>query len=473
MLLQTGEVGQDGAKEGLVGVGRGALDDHAAHRLLHPGSDLQQPQAKGVHRGGGELGSGGRLAHVPQENVGHGVQKEPELVGLEPVATRAAGLEVELEFLDPVFGFAAADVELVVDPLGSQIVHVGHDKSGVGALGEVFHLGHDAAGMLPGVGLVGEGREGALLFPGGLVGLAGLFDQRGDAVAKAGVGNEADRVGDVQTLQGAVEVGDGKAAVGPHEDVGFGVALLQPGENPSEDVGGAFGGMGPAGAQHGGQGVAGEAVEDEKRMEHVLAVEAVEEGELLAAVGGIVGGIDVDDDQAPGAGVGGDVGFDEEFGNTDQLFSGDAVFEPAQGGLGGEIGGRIGGAPGGDFEGGVGAQGVVVVGVLVAEGDGEGSMQEEGVLVVSDLAGIAGVMEAGRDVANEADAAFDLLQEEDTGIGGNLAAIEGGDDGFAAEVCKGELGVTVCTQRALLCWHVFLRRNNMLEGARSLVYTFS
>src|SRR5258708_36416192 len=47
------------------------------------------------------------------------------------------------------------------------------------------------------------------------------------------------------------------------------------------------------------QQAAGETFEDQHGVIHVLAVSAVEETELLLAVGGIVGGVDVEQDLAP------------------------------------------------------------------------------------------------------------------------------------------------------------------------------
>nr|WP_245802449.1 hypothetical protein [Desulfacinum hydrothermale] len=205
-------------------------------------------------------------------------------------------------------------------------------------------------------------------------------------------------------------------------------------------------------------------------MEHILFVEPVEQGQLLAAEGGVIGGIDVEDDMAASAGVGGYVGFEEYPGKADQLPSRNTVFQAGDCGLGGEIGVGIGGVAGGDLDSRVGTQGVVVVRILVAEGDGINALAKQRELGVPNLAQVSGVSDGGVEGANEASALFDLSQEGRTGVGGDLTAVEGGGEGFAAESCEGELGVTDCAQRALLFWHVFLWRNNMLEGARSLVY---
>ena len=57
-------------------------------------------------------------------------------------------------------------------------------------------------------------------------------------------------------------------------------------------------------AQHRRQGKAGGPVEDEERVIHVLFIIAVEEAELLPAVGRVIGGIHVQDDDLPGAKMG-------------------------------------------------------------------------------------------------------------------------------------------------------------------------
>ena len=62
--------------------------------------------------------------------------------------------------------------------------------------------------------------------------------------------------------------------------------------------------MGVAGTQHRGQGKAIAADEDEERVIHVLFVITMKEGELLLAVGGVVGGVHVQDNDPTGAGMG-------------------------------------------------------------------------------------------------------------------------------------------------------------------------
>ena len=55
---------------------------------------------------------------------------------------------------------------------------------------------------------------------------------------------------------------------------------------------------GRATAQTGGQQTTGVPLEDQQRVIHVLVVGAIEEAQLLLSVGGIVGGIDIEQDFA-------------------------------------------------------------------------------------------------------------------------------------------------------------------------------
>jgi hypothetical protein len=97
----------------------------------------------------------------------------------------------------------------------------------------------------------------------------------------------------VLLLQIVIESGHGKTGIGPEEDEGLGVRLPQLFDQPFEYCQRPLGGVGVAGAQHRGQGKAVLAGKNEERMIHVLFVIAVEEAELLLAVGGVIGGVQV------------------------------------------------------------------------------------------------------------------------------------------------------------------------------------
>ena len=127
-----------------------------------------------------------------------------------------------------------------------------------------------------------------------------------------------------------------------------------------------MGSVGVARPQHCGQRKAGAAVEDEKRMIHMLLVIAVEEAELLLPMGGIVGGVHVQDDNLPGAGMGLEVELQQPIGESTQVLGGNPVLEPGQGGLRGQVASTVRGPADHDLHGRVPGQGGGIVVVFVA-----------------------------------------------------------------------------------------------------------
>jgi hypothetical protein len=88
------------------------------------------------------------------------------------------------------------------------------------------------------------------------------------------------------------------------------------------------GGVGVAGAQYCSQGKTGAAVEDEERMIHMFFVIAEEEAGLLLPVGGVVGGVHVQDDDLPGTRMDLEVQVEEPDGEAAQVFDGNPVLKP-------------------------------------------------------------------------------------------------------------------------------------------------
>jgi hypothetical protein len=79
-------------------------------------------------------------------------------------------------------------------------------------------------------------------------------------------------------------------------------------------------------SQQGAQDAAGEAVVDDQGIVHVLAMEAVEEGHLLIAVGWVVGGVKLNDQHRRAPDVG-DESLDQQVVEGAVLGGGDRVFE--------------------------------------------------------------------------------------------------------------------------------------------------
>jgi len=165
-----------------VRIARGQVDPDAAAGLPEAGPDLQELQAQGVDLGGSQFGALKVAPQHPKQAVGRGVQQQPELIGQEPVAAQAIGLELQLQLFDAVFHVAPEHVEIVINKPG--VAHqVGDYEALIGAQVGIFHLGDDTAGLVPGFRLVAEGGEEALFFSRLLV-QALRFFQEGAAWAK-------------------------------------------------------------------------------------------------------------------------------------------------------------------------------------------------------------------------------------------------------------------------------------------------
>jgi hypothetical protein len=172
---------------------------------------------------------------------------------------------------------------------------------------------------------------------------------------------------------------------------------------------------------------------DDQGQVLVLVVIAVPEGQLLLAVGRVVHGVQVERQVARRCVEGGDELIDEHVAQALEGLDADRVLEARQGGLAGQVV-ILGRAVGDELEDGVGAQGGVVVLVLVPGEDavdpGPGHLQE-GVLRE---AGVAGVVQGVGEGPGEPDALVELADGEQPGIAGELAGGWLDDERRAEEV---------------------------------------
>ena len=99
----------------------------------------------------------------------------------------------------------------------------------------------------------------------------------------------------------------------------------------------------------------------------------------------------------------------------------------------------------------VAAEVVVVVEVLVAQGQAVDPLGEEVLDGVLDEVGVAVVGEAGGELADDAGEGLGLAEQQGAAVGGDGAAVEVGEDLAGAEHGKVEVGrVTLCGHRAAL-----------------------
>ena len=228
---------------------------------------------------------------------------------------------------------------------------------------------------------------------------------------------------------------------------------LRPGLPQSRDDGleqlhDAMGGADVAASQPHAQQQAGGPLEDEVGQVHVLAVEAVEQGQLLMAVAGVVGGVDVQD-QPVGrlAGHALEEHLHQQAVDLGDLTGSGGVLEAAEGGLAAEGPGLVGRD---GLQDGVVPQAGVVVGVLVAGDQREEPLADEGRQVMGDLAALPDIVEHVGDGGRPPETLVELAQGQQAGVRCDEPAVKIGDDGLSAVEVEGKLFSTVCHAKASL-----------------------
>ena len=109
------------------------------------------------------------------------------------------------------------------------------------------------------------------------------------------------------------------------------------------------------------------------------------------AVDGIVGGVEVEHQTFRRCPMGGDELLDQDGSHADESGTADAVFQTTQGGCGGQRLLGVGLILGQDLPEGIVAEVLMIVEVLVAGGDGEDALGQQGALGMGDTVGVAGI----------------------------------------------------------------------------------
>src|SRR5262249_296917 len=98
-----------------------------------------------------------------------------------------------------------------------------------------------------------------------------------------------------------------------------------------------------------------------------------------------------------------------------------------------------------DLPEGIVAEVLMIVEILVASGDGEDALGEEGPLGMGDAVGVAGIGETAVQSVEQSQAFVGLSEQEHSGVRGESSAGEIGEEATATETGKGErCRVTLC-----------------------------
>src|SRR5665213_867278 len=200
-----------------------------------------------------------------------------------------------------------------------------------------------------------------------------------------------------------------------------------------------------------------------------MIIVPVEETPLLLAVDEVVGGVEIEDQVLGRIEMGGEELIDQDLGDLDQGLAVDPVFQAAKGGRRGEGRRRIGVRSGGELQGGIEAESLMVVEILVAQRDGEDPLSEHGLLVMHDDRQPAWVGDDAIEGVEEPEPLAELAKEQSTGVGGEPSAVEVGDDGLGSDPGKVEgVAVTVCHSGGLAVRGLGLVANPKLTRSKAI-----
>ena len=168
------------------------------------------------------------------------------------------------------------------------------------------------------------------------------------------------------------------------------------------------------------------ASEDVDGLEAVLVIMGVEQRQLLAAVDGIVGIVDVEDDALGNTVEAFAKQIDHGQPHARQLAPRRRVLEPRQGWLRHQIATGLGQAPTGQLERRIEAQHVEVVAILVAASDGEHARPDHVGVGVGRARRIARVGQATGKARGKTEPLLDPAQQQHAAVGRQPAAVENG-----------------------------------------------
>jgi hypothetical protein len=156
-------------------------------------TNLEQFHPERSYLGTREFSAPQVVSEKREQAVRESVKQQAELVREEAVTAQVIGVELELEFLDPILCITSEHVDLIVEPLGRQM-DVGDHKPLIRTLVHVLNLGHHPAVAIPRVRPVTKGGKEPLLFPGFSELLFGLAKDLSGLVLQPVIGNETDRI---------------------------------------------------------------------------------------------------------------------------------------------------------------------------------------------------------------------------------------------------------------------------------------
>ena len=272
------------------------MNADAAGGLAHASADLEQSCAQRL-----DLRRAPRLRKLQQAKqvdqvVGEAMQEQAEGVGQKTVTAEPVGVKTVFELLDTVFAFAAIVVKS--KDLGSAAGTVSDEEAQVGARGGMLGFVADAALMRPAASTMAKTGEAALRNSSATIAAGQTFLPRLGAALEDRVGGNAQCILDSEKLAKLIQERQSETGIAAQLDRHARKSGLESWHQPQQHRNNAGMTGGIARSQPCGQQASGVPLKDEHGVVHMLAVGAVENAELLLAMRGIVGGVDIEQDLA-------------------------------------------------------------------------------------------------------------------------------------------------------------------------------
>lgn len=283
------------------------MDPDLRPKLPDAGADLEHLQPDRIEL---RPGPGGVAEMMPPQgvfqDVGHRVQKQAELIGLEPMAGGPVGAKMGLMVLDEKLHRAPLAVELLVDDPRGQGREIRHHETRVRSEGVMLGFDDDPGLFGPALGSIGELAEVAdriSLLP---EAPRGGFDQGGGPLAQDRIRRQPQEEAQILGPAKIKDLGGCVVRIGPEEDAHLGPGFANLSDDPLKDRHDLLSrGPSPRPQDRGDQLPTPSLIDVDRQITELVVV-GVEESHLLMPVGRVGGVVDVEEDGDRRRPVGGD-----------------------------------------------------------------------------------------------------------------------------------------------------------------------
>jgi len=394
------------------------------------------------------------------QHISSRCQEDAELICPEARATGTVKREPQLQFLDPVLDLASCTIYPLVDEARA-VREGGDDEAGVvfglaARMPHHFGLNDDTSRVRPGAGGISALTVDMLCFPALTRASPCMRHEPFGPVLEDGVFGHGDDVVDSRfAIEKVEDLGCSKAAIETHPDARLGEGPAHPLDQTSENphcprlVGSV-----PRSKNGGTQVLIRLIVEAQETQHWQVApaiIIAVEKGELLRSVGGILGRVEIDRDPSGFAPQSAAMAFDdrtgERFADAKKFLGANAVLEARKCRLACQRGAVDRVATDEHLVDGIICQASGVVAIGVAARHREHSLPNELGDLVGDLGGITSVFDASGQAFGQPQSLIGGFQKHRTPVRTAMVLVEPGDDGLGKKFWKNHtLCRSICSQ---------------------------